>query len=259
MNNYSAEKLVSIEIENLRLRSFIGYQDWEREKLQDVVISYSFKYDALLAAKKDNVNDAVNYKTLTKNIIRLIDNRSFDLIETMAEEIYLKIEKFHAAIQEIEVCVEKPHALRFADNVMAKISSDDRFHPAIISLGSNIDAEKNFAIALNKLTDLGILINRTEFIKTQPLKFTDQPDFLNGAILIHTKLPRYILSKKLKEIEALMGRVRTENKNAPREIDLDVLTYNNRIIDRKDLVELPFLKEFIQKLQPDLGKENLII
>lgn len=246
------EKLMTIRVEQLRLRAFIGYQDWEREKLQDVVLSYSFKYSAARAAVKDQVDYAVNYKTLTKQIIQLVDRKSFDLIETIAEKIYQNIENFHDEIQQIEVCVEKPHALRFADNVLVKISHADRYQLALISLGSNIQPEKNFKSALNYLTEYGIIVDRTEFIQTKPLKFTDQPDFLNGAVLIHTTLPKKILQLKLKQIEALLGRVRSENKNAPREIDLDVVTYNNTILDPEELHELPFLKDFIRELQPEI-------
>lgn len=252
-----AGKLLTIKVENLRLRAYIGFQDWERNKLQDVVISYSFKYNATRATENDRVDFAVNYKTLTKQIIKLIDNCSFDLIEAMAEVIYEHIENFDPRIREIDVCVEKPHALRFADNVMVKISGADRLKVAMISMGSNIRPEENFTKALDYLTGLGTIVHQTDFIKTKPLKFTDQPDFLNGAVLMHTKLPEDVLSLKLKEIEALMGRVRSENKNAPREIDLDVLTYQHRICDKKELNDLPFLKEFIKKLQPELIEKEI--
>jgi len=48
-----------------------------------------------------------------------------------------------------------------------------------------------------------------------------------------------------------MGRVRTVNKSAPRKIDLDVLTYNNFLID-KDIDQLPFLIDFVKYLQPGI-------
>lgn len=255
-NKHFPEKFLTIRVEKLRLRAYIGYQEWEREKLQDVVISYSFKYNGTLATEKDNVNQAINYKTLTKQIIGIVDNRSFDLIEAMADVIFQHIENFDSSIQEIHVCVEKPHALRFADNVMVKISSRDRTQVALVSLGSNINPEENFAKALNYLTGLGTIVRRTDFIQTKPLKFTQQADFLNGAVLIHTHLSQSQLILKLKEIEALMGRVRSENKNAPRVIDLDVVTYRFQILDEKELQDLPFLRDFIKKLQPEILEQE---
>lgn len=248
--NYNP-KLSIVRVENLRLRAYIGFIDWETEKLQDIIISYSFKYDTALASQTDDVQNAVDYKKITKEIIDFVDNKSFHLIETLAERIYALIQTTSAALQDIIVKVEKPHALRFADNVMVQIDGKDRYNTAIIALGSNINSEENFNKALNYLQQFGFIMQRSEFIKTKPLKFEDQPEFLNGAVLFHTKKSLSELKMHLKQIEALLGRVRTENKNAPREIDLDVTTYNCFITD-KEIKEFPFLIDFVQYLQPEI-------
>ena len=244
-------KLSIVRVENLRLRAFIGFMDWETEKLQDIIISFSFKYDTALASETDEVENAVDYKNITKGIIDFVDQKSFHLIEALAEKIYNYIQSSNAGLQDIWVKVEKPNALRFTDNVMVQIDGSDRYNTAVIALGSNINAEENFTKTLAHLQQLGFIMQRTEFIKTKPLKFEDQAEFLNGAILLHTKKGLSELKMHLKQIEALLGRVRTENKNAPREIDLDVLTYNGFIID-KDIEELPFLIDFVQQLQPEI-------
>lgn len=244
-------KLSIVRVENLRLRSYIGFIDWETEKLQDVIISYSFKYDTALASKTDDVQNAVDYKKITKGIIDFVDHKSFHLIETLADKIYSHIQNYGAALQEISVKVEKPHALRFADNVLVEIDGKDRYNTAIIALGSNINSEENFNKALAHLQKFGFIMQRTAFIKTAPLKFEEQPEFLNGAIMLHTKKSLTELKMHLRQLEAVLGRVRTENKNAPREIDLDVLTYNGFLID-KDIAELPFLIGFVQQLQPEI-------
>lgn len=245
----SSTKLLKVKIDHLRLRAYIGYLDWEKEKLQDLVISFSFKYDAEQA---DDVAYAPDYKHLTKLIISLVDNQSFHLIETLADKIYQTIAGFNETIQAIKVVVEKPHALRFADNVKVKISGKDRLHRALIALGSNIDAEENMTKVIGYLRELGTIENQTACICTKPLKFEAQPDFLNAALLLHTNLPLIQLQARLKQIELKMGRVRTVNKNAPRVIDLDVITFNGRIIDTKDMVELPFLAGFVKELQPEI-------
>lgn len=248
--NYNP-KLSIVQVENLRLRAYIGFIDWETEKLQDIIISYSFKYDTALASQTDDVQNAVDYKKITKEIIDFVENKSFHLIETLAERIYALIQTTSAALQDLIVKVEKPHALRFADNVMVQIDGKDRYNTAIIALGSNINSEENFNKALNYLQQFGFIMQRSEFIKTKPLKFEDQPEFLNGAVLFHTKKSLSELKMHLKQIEALLGRVRTENKNAPREIDLDVTTYNAFITD-KEIKEFPFLIDFVQYLQPEI-------
>ncbi|HLW40224.1 MAG TPA: dihydroneopterin aldolase [Brumimicrobium sp.] len=251
MNINSIPKLSTLRVENLRLRAYIGFIDWEKIKLQDVVISYSFKYNTSNAAISDDVVDAVNYKTLTKEIIQLVENQSFQLIEFLAEKIYAHIQSFSPNVQDIEVQVEKPNALRFSDNVLVHISSKDRYSTSVITLGSNIEPKENFEKALRLLQGLGIIVQRTDFIETTPLKFEDQPNFLNGAVLILTQKSLSELKLELKQIEAVIGRVRTENKNAPRKIDLDVTTYNDFLID-KDIDELPFIKDFVKFLRPDI-------
>jgi len=49
-----------------------------------------------------------------------------------------------------------------------------------------------------------------------------------------------------------MERIRTDNKNAPRTIDADVLTYNGIIVDTA-YAELPFQVDFIRELQPEIN------
>lgn len=249
-------QLSTLKVENLRLRAYIGFMEWEREKLQDLVISYSFKYDSNEASRRDDVTYAVNYKDLTKEIIGLVDEQSFQLIEHLAEQIYSLILSFSVQIETIEVKVEKPHALRFADTVMAQILGSDRYNRAMVTLGSNIEAEANIEEALTALGELGIISQQTDFIETQALKFTEQADFLNGAIILLTKKSLTDLCLSLRAIEQKLGRVRGENKNAPREIDLDVTAFNGFLLEeKKEFEALPFLKEFLAELEPALLKE----
>lgn len=245
-------KLSAIHIENLRLRAYIGFMNWETEKLQDVVISYSFKYDVSEAVQSDNIKNAVNYKNLNKEIITNIEKKRFSLIESIAENIFQLIQNFSPKVQDVQVKVDKPHALRFTDNATVIISASDRFNTAIIALGSNIKADENFSKAMELIQQTGSIIQRSEFIVTSPVKFKDQPDFLNGAILLITKKNLYSLQIALKEIEAALGRVRTNNKNAPRTIDLDIVSFNGFIIE-DNLSELPFLIDFVKQLQPELN------
>lgn len=249
--NYNP-KLSTVEVENLRLRAYIGFLEWEKEKLQDLVISFSFKYDTADASRTDDVKYAINYKSITKSIIKMVDNQSFNLLETLSENVYDFIQNFEETIQDITVKVEKPNALRFTDNVMVKISSQDRYNRVIITMGSNINPEENFTKALPLLQSFGTIVQRTNYIQTPALKFKEQPDFLNGALLFYTQKSLSALRFELKQVEAQLGRVRSENKSAPRTIDLDITAFNGFLID-KDLDELPFIKDFIKQLQPEIS------
>lgn len=121
----------------------------------------------------------------------------------------------------------------------------------MIAIGSNIDPDKNIQKALSLLNEAGLIIQRTDFVTTKPVILTDQPDFLNGAVLIQTKLNYYDLLYSLKQIEQIIGRKKTESKYAPREIDLDITTFNSFLVD-DGYKELAVLRDFIRELRPNL-------
>lgn len=111
----------TIRIKNLRLRTYIGFNDDEIKNKQDVVINAVIKYDAKRAADTDAVDNALNYKTVTKAIIRLVENNRFLLLEKLTGDI-LALCADHPWVKWAEVEVDKPHALRFSDSVSLSIA-----------------------------------------------------------------------------------------------------------------------------------------
>ena len=105
-----------IKITNLRLRTFIGFNLEERQKMQDVVINIEIHYPAQNAIREDNVEEALNYKKITKAVIQHVEEGRFLLLEKLVSDI-LDISSDHAWVQFARVTVDKPHALRFADSV----------------------------------------------------------------------------------------------------------------------------------------------
>jgi 2-amino-4-hydroxy-6-hydroxymethyldihydropteridine diphosphokinase len=243
-------RLTTIKVEKLRLRAYIGFKKWETEKLQDLVINFSFRYNAAKAIETDMEEDVLDYKAITKSIIHHIDRQSFHLLEKVADDV-LEIIRQNPYVRDIKVRIEKPYALRFSDNVAVEADSDDRTNEAIISLGSNIDAEEHISQALEKLSTIGAIRNRSEFIYTDPQKITAQPKFLNGAVILDTHLYLEDLIATLKAIEDDMGRERSGPKNGPRKIDLDVVLFNRAITD-DEVYEYSFLQDFLRELKPGI-------
>lgn len=112
--------MAKIRITNLRLRTLIGTNDWEREAQQDVVINITLDYDAAKAIASDDLRKAIDYKALTKRIIREVEASKFFLLEKLAGRI-LDIVTAHPAVREAAVRVDKPQALRFADSVSVEL------------------------------------------------------------------------------------------------------------------------------------------
>lgn len=106
-----------------------------------------------------------------------------------------------------------------------------------IGVGSNLgDRHKNIKEAIEKLQEVeDIKVKRVSSIyETEPVGGPRQPRYLNGVIEIETDMePRQLLFAAQK-IEKQLGRKRIQ-KDGPRTIDLDILTYGDRKIDEPDL------------------------
>ena len=69
--------MAKIRITNLRLRTIIGAHDWEREVQQDVVVNITLDYDATKAIASDDLRKTVDYKALTKQIVKEVEASRF--------------------------------------------------------------------------------------------------------------------------------------------------------------------------------------
>ncbi len=124
----------------------------------------------------------------------------------------------------------------------------------IVGLGSNINPINNINKAVQIITERFSDIQTSRLIKTAPIGFKDQDHFYNGAVRFKTDLSATALKKILLKLEDQLGRIRTENKNGPRTIDLDILVWNGEIID-PDVKERHFLQASIQELAPEFSKK----
>ncbi len=120
-------------------------------------------------------------------------------------------------------------------------------HRAIISIGSNIDPEKNVEKALQQLGSIGHVVSKSSFFYTDPLLYKDQPKFLNGVVLLETELDQNALRRHLKALEKDLGRIRTANKNGPRTIDLDIYLFDGVVVDN-DYYERDFLQKMVKEV-----------
>lgn len=105
-----------IRIKNLRLRTIIGINDWERNATQDVIVNVDIVFDGSQVAETGHIDDTVDYKQIKKKIIKQIESSKFYLLDKLASHvlgIIMEEEKVIRAAVEID----KPHALRFADSV----------------------------------------------------------------------------------------------------------------------------------------------
>ncbi len=108
--------MARIRVKDLRLRTYIGIKEEEINNKQDVLINLTILYPAVDAVQVNDIEHALNYRTITKAIIAHVEGNRFALLERLTQEI-LDLIMRHEAVRYAEVEVDKPHALRFAESV----------------------------------------------------------------------------------------------------------------------------------------------
>jgi D-erythro-7,8-dihydroneopterin triphosphate epimerase len=117
------KKLTTIRITDLQLRTIIGANDWERDHKQDIVINVELAYDAADAIAADDLKNSVDYKIITKKIIKDVEASQFFLIEKLADMV-LGIVMQDKRVKKSSVRIDKPFALRFARTVSVEVTAE---------------------------------------------------------------------------------------------------------------------------------------
>lgn len=109
--------------------------------------------------------------------------------------------------------------------------TDNQKRDVLIGIGSNVNPEQNIIAAL-KLLDKLTSLKHIATIWQTPAVGSEGQDYLNTAVLVETNLtPNQFKLEILTSIETDLGRTRSGNKYADRTIDLDILVYDNALID----------------------------
>jgi FolB domain-containing protein len=107
-------------IKNLLARGIIGVNDWERKRAQNILINITLFTDTRRAAETDNLEDCVNYSTMSKKLLAHAETVNRLTVEALANDLArLCLEE--NGVQKVLVRVEKPGAVRFAESVGVEI------------------------------------------------------------------------------------------------------------------------------------------
>jgi len=125
-----------------------------------------------------------------------------------------------------------------------------------LALGSNVGDRAGYLQAARAaLPEAGILVVRASRVdETEPIGIRDQPQFLNQVLEVETSLEPRPLLDALKRIENELGRTARE-RWGPREIDIDILRYDGRVVDEPglhiphaELQNRPFLLDLLRDI-----------
>ncbi|MBO6848958.1 MAG: dihydroneopterin triphosphate 2'-epimerase [Marinobacter sp.] len=122
MTDVTGDHQTTVRIKNLLLRAYIGIKEEEIKNQQDVLINVCLTYDGTNAINENDIAAALNYRTITKEIIHHVDGNRFALLERLTHEV-LAIVMEHAAVTWAAVEIDKPHALRYAESVSVTLEA----------------------------------------------------------------------------------------------------------------------------------------
>lgn len=107
-------------IKDLLARGIIGVNDWERKRPQDILINITIFTDTSRAAETDNINDCVNYSTVSKKVLAHAETAHRLTVEALANDL-AKLCLEENGVRKVRVRVEKPGAVRFAESVGVEV------------------------------------------------------------------------------------------------------------------------------------------
>ncbi len=112
-------------IHALQIETVIGIYDWERKIRQKISLDIEMATDIAKAAKSDNIDDALSYKTVAKRLIDFVEESEFELVEALAEKICsIIMEEF--AVPWVKLTLHKPGAVRGSKSVGVIIERGQR-------------------------------------------------------------------------------------------------------------------------------------
>ncbi len=115
----------TIFINDLRVDTVIGVNEWERRTRQTISIDLELACDCEKAGASDSIDDTLNYKLVSKRVAAFVEESDFQLVETLAERIS-KLIREEFGVEWVRVRVNKMGALRGARDVGVIIERGER-------------------------------------------------------------------------------------------------------------------------------------
>lgn len=230
-------KFDKIYIRGLEVFGKHGVLQEENRLGQKFIINAILFTDTRKAGLNDNLINTTHYGEVSHFMTNFMVEHTFRLIETVAEQMARAVLMQFQMVERITLEIRKPWAPIGLPLESVSVEITRGWHQAFIAIGSNMGDKEAFVKrgidALRELEDC-VVEQVSEMIETKPYGVTDQPDFLNGMILVKTLLTPYELLAELMRIEQESGRERIVHWG-PRTLDLDIIFYDDAVIDTKDL------------------------
>ena len=256
----------TITIKNVEIYANHGVYESERESGQRFVFTATLFLDMYKAGESDELSDTVHYGEVAERIAAVLTENAYSLLEKAVTVAAISVLTEYPKLCGIELELCKPDApidLEF-ENVNVKRSFF--WHEVYIGLGSNMGDKKAYLDgAFSRIEkdgkEKGIFKEpeKSDWIETEPYGKEDQDKYLNGVVFVKTLLSPSQLLTYLQSLEREAGREKEHEFWGPRTLDLDILFYDDLVINEKDLTiphpDLPnreFVLKSLNELNPRL-------
>ena len=105
-----------VYLRDLRVDTVIGIYEWERRTRQTVILDLEMSADISAAARTEDIEDTLNYKSVAKRLIQFVGDSEFQLVETLAEEI-CRVIREEFAVPWVRLTLNKKGAVRGSEGV----------------------------------------------------------------------------------------------------------------------------------------------
>lgn len=226
-----------IRVKNLEVFANHGVFPEENKLGQKFLVSAELYTDTRNAGRSDNLEDSIHYGEVCHQIRDFLQQHTYKLLERAAEQLCEELLLSVPRLERLRLEIKKPWAPIGLSLETVSVEIQRGWHRAYIALGSNMGDKKGYLNQAVSQLDAaeGCAVEKvSDFLVTAPYGNVEQDDFLNGCLLLRTlRSPRELLAL-LHEIEQKANRKR-EVRWGPRTLDLDILLYDDQIVDSEDL------------------------
>lgn len=257
-----------IKITGLKVFAHHGVFPEETKNGQDFFVNVTLFLDCRSAGMSDDLTKSVHYGEVSQFITDFLQEHTYQLIETAAEQTVKALLFAFPLIEKIEFELCKPHAPIGLPFENVSVTIERGWHTVYLAVGSNMgEKEAYIEQGIEELRAIPeIQIEKaSDLIVTKPYGGVEQDDFVNGAIRIRTLLTPHELLDVLHEAEAHANRKRVIHWG-PRTLDIDIIFYDDLVfsddtliiphvdMENRDFVLKPLLDLCPNKRHPMLGK-----
>lgn len=227
-----------IKITNLKVFAHHGVFPEETRDGQDFYVNAKLFLDCRKAGKTDNLSDSLNYGEASHFITDFLQNHTYKLIESVAEQLAEAILLSMPVLKGVKIELCKPNAPIGLPFENVSVTIERQWHEVYLAVGSNL-GDKNAYIenGIEELRQSKEIkdVRVSELLVTKPYGGVEQDDFVNGAIALKTMLSPQELLERLHEIEQHANRERIIHWG-PRTLDLDIIFYDKLVYEDEDLI-----------------------